>query len=302
MPRFYAMKLLVLGGGFTGAAVARLAVARGIPVMATTRCDERAASLRAIGVTPMVSPRLDASAIAPHVDEATRVLVTFPPVPDPSAGAFAERRVAAAAANARAIAYVSSTGVYGRASGKVDEATPVDREAPRAAARLDAESAWRNAGATIVRAPAIYGPGRGLHLRLARGEVRLAAPGRNAISRVHVDDLASALFALLVTGEPRDKGGLYVIGDTEPSPHAEVVRWICDALAIAPPPFEPGEAVEETLRNDRRVDASRIRAHLGATLAYPTYREGYAHCIARDRDALDAALAAGPRRSVSAIR
>lgn len=283
------MKLLVLGGGFTGAAVARLAVARSIPVTATTRSDERAASLRALGATPLVLPRLDASAIAAHVDDQTRVLVTFPPDPDPDA--FVAQRIAAAAAKACAIAYVSSTGVYGRASGKVDEATPVAREAPRAAARLDAESAWRDVGATIVRAPAIYGPGRGLHLRLARGEVRLAAAGSNAISRVHVFDLAVALFALLETSEPGDRGNVYVIGDTEPSPHAEVVRWICDALAIALPAFEPGEAVEETLRNDRRVDASRIRARLGVTLAYPTYREGYTHCIARDRDALDAAIA-----------
>ena len=278
------MDLLVIGGGFTGAAVARLAVARGMAVHATTRSDERAAKLRAIGVVPIVAPHLDASALAACVDDETSVLVTVPPEP----GTDGDAPIAAAIwlAGARAITYVSSTGVYGDASGRVDEDTRVDRRAPRAAARLDAEAAWRSAGASVVRAPAIYGPGRGLHLRLARREVRGVSTGANAISRVHVDDLAAALFALL---ESRSRGQVFVMGDLEPSPNAEVVRWICDALAIAPPPFEPVEAVDETLRHDRRADSARIRGELGLALAYPTYREGYAHCIAADRDAIDAA-------------
>ena len=278
------MKLLVLGGGFAGAAVARRALACGVAVTATTRSDARAASLRAIGATPLVHARLDGDVLAAHVDDQTCVLVTLPP----DGSADARLAPACSRAGARAIAYVSSTGVYGGASGKVDGDTPVDRDAPRAAARLDAEDRWRSVGATILRAPAIYGPGRGLHLRLARGEVRLLGAGGNAISRVHVDDLAATLFALL-QASTRDE--LYVIGDEEPAPNADVVAWICAALAIAAPEAEPAEAPDETLRHDRRADGSRIRERLGLTLAYPTYREGYAHCIARDRAALDAALA-----------
>jgi nucleoside-diphosphate-sugar epimerase len=299
-------KLLVLGGGFTGAAVARFAIARGVAVVATTRSTERAAALRALGVTPLVSARLDASTIAGHVDDDTLVLATFPPHPVDAASATADvAGVVGVVGRARAMAYVSSTGVYGGASGKVDEETPVDRDAPRAAARLDAEDMWRRAGATIVRAPAIYGPGRGLHLRLARGEVKVAPPSTNAISRIHVDDLAAALFTLLASGASSassasggscDRGAVYVIGDLEPSPHVEVVRWLCDALAIPPPAFDQSGAVDETLTHDRRVDAAKIRERLGLALSYPTYREGYAQCIARDRDALDAALAARAAR------
>lgn len=286
MARFGSMKLLVLGGGFTGAAVARLARSRGIAVTATTRSESRAASLHAIGVTPLVSPRLDARALAAHADGETRVLVTMPPDPNGGAEPIAPS-LALALGHAAAIAYVSSTGVYGNASGRVEEGTRVDRDAPRAAARLDAERAWQSVGASIVRAPAIYGPGRGLHLRLAKGEVRALGTGTNAISRVHVDDLAAALFALL---ESRSRGALYVMGDLEPAPHAEVVQWICDALGIAPPPNAPTEALDETLRHDRHADSARIRERLGLSLSYPTYREGYAHCIATDRGALDAAL------------
>ena len=286
------MKLLVLGGGFTGSAVATHALLRGFAVAATTRSAARAESLRALGVTPLLSPALDPGALASHVDHATLVLITMPPAP----GSNLDASIAPSLASARALAYVSSTGVYGDASGRVDESTRVDRDAPRAGARLDAEEAWRGVGAAIVRAPAIYGPGRGLHLRLARGEVRLAGggargeSGTNMISRVHVDDLAAALFALL---ESRVRGETFVMGDLEPAPHAEVALWICDALGIPPPPHDPTARADETLRHDRRADSARIRERVGLTLAYPTYREGYAHCIARDRDALCVGVGVG---------
>ena len=42
------------------------------------------------------------------------------------------------------------------------------------------------------------------------------------------------------------------------------------------PPFVPLESVHESLRADRRIDASRALATLGVTLRYPTYREGMA--------------------------
>jgi len=276
------VKLVIVGGGFTGTAVARRALAAGLEVVATTRSEARAVSLRARGVTPLVSAAIDAGALAAHVDPSTYVLVALPP------DGATDRAIAPSLACAAALAYVSSTAVYGGASGRVDESTAVDPGAPRAAPRLDAERTWRDAGASVVRAPGIYGPGRGMHLRLARGEQRLAGEGTNAISRVHVDDLAASLFALLAT-HPRP-GALYVMGDLEPAPHVEVVQWLCAAMAIPMPPRAPASEIDETLRHDRRVDAARIRAALGFTPVYPTYREGFAHCLAVDAGAIDAAL------------
>jgi nucleoside-diphosphate-sugar epimerase len=276
-------RLVILGGGFTGSAVARLAIAAGLHVTATTRSQARAGALRAIGVDALLVDFLDpggARTIDASIDPRVRVLVTFPP------DGQTDRALAPIAARARSIAYVSSTGVYGSAQGRVDETTPVDPGAPRAAARIAAEQQWRGAGAAVVRAPAIYGPGRGLHLRLARGEVRLGEDGGNAISRVHVDDLARALFALLLA----DARATYVIGDDAPAPHAEVVRWLCQTMNLPAPPRAVSSEVDETLRNDRRIDPSRLRADLGVSPAYPTYREGFAHCLRVDAAVIDAAL------------
>jgi nucleoside-diphosphate-sugar epimerase len=284
--RHLRMNVVVVGGGFTGIAVARHIHAREphaghSRVIATTRSAARVAALRDAGVVPLVAATLTPDLLAAHVDDATAVVITMPP------DGRTDRAVAPLLARAAVVAYVSSTGVYGDASGRVNEETSVSNASARSRARLDAEHIWRDAGATIVRAPAIYGPGRGLHLRLARGEVRLAGDGQNAISRIHVDDLAQAIGAILVR---HVRGGLFVVGDNEPAPHVDVVRFLCDALGLALPPFSPGTEADETLRYDRRVDPSRSAHELGFAPRYPTYREGYSHCIAIDRRSLDDAV------------
>lgn len=267
------MRLLILGGGFTGAVVARQAIARALPVQATTRDPARARALESLGATPIVAASLGDGAALP-VDDETSVLVTLPP------DGATDRALAARLARARSIAYVSSSVVYGDARGRIDEETPtmsegLARATPRAAARLEAEAIYRDLGATIVRAPAIYGPGRGLHLRLARGTLRVAGDGTNVVSRVHVEDLARALLELLARGA---RGATLVAGDRLPAPHIEVIRHLCDAMGRPPPEHVPAEQADETLRHERALDPSRLWALLGSEPAFPTYREGYARC------------------------
>jgi nucleoside-diphosphate-sugar epimerase len=265
-------RLLVLGAGFTGGAVARLARERGVEVVASTRDAGRAERLRALGCAPLLAPDL-ASAELP-IDGATAVLVAFPP--DGRTDAALVPRLS----RARAVAYVSSSVVYGRARGRVDERTRVAADTPRGVARVEAEALHRSIGATVVRAPAIYGPGRGIHTRLAAGTLKLHGDGTNVVSRVHVDDLASALYELLA-GDVR--GATFVAGDRVPAPHVEVIRFVADALSLPMPPRAPAESADETLRNERALDPSLLWSTLGREPRFPSYREGYLQCIAADR-------------------
>ncbi len=275
------MRLLILGGGFTGTAVARQALARGIAVTATTRNEERAAALRAVGVTPLLLERLSPERLEPELDANTHVLVCFPP--DGSTDAA----LAPHLSRAVHLVYVSSTGVYGDATGEVDERTSTRPSSPRASARLNAEAPWRDAGAVVLRAPGIYGPGRGLHLRLARRTLRLAASADNVISRIHVEDLALALLGLVSSGAP---DSLYVIGDEQPAPHIEVVTWLSNVLGLALPEVQAGDSGDESLKSDRSVNAAKLRRALGTSLLFPNYREGYAHCLRADAAAIEQAL------------
>ncbi len=262
--------LVIFGCGFTGTAVAKLWLAAGGHVVGTTRSVERAELLGRMGVDVRVASRLDAEIGLSLITETSRVLVTFPP------DTATDQAILPLLSRARSAVYVSSTGVYGNASGRIDESTPVDLTESRSSSRIAAERLALAAGATVFRAAAIYGPGRGLHLRLARGEHRIADGGRAVVSRIHVDDLARFCVAALDHGP---KGDVFVVADDAPVPQAEVITWLCGRLGVALPVEIPREQLPATLQNDRRIDASKIRRVLGVTLKYPTYREGFAHCF-----------------------
>ncbi len=261
--------LVVLGVGQVGEAALRLArTAEPQRVLrATTRSASRADALAALGAQPIVlGAEGDADAVRAAVQLGDDVLVTFPP------DGASDARLAEAARAARRIVYISTTGVYGAVSGHVDDDTPVDPDAPRAAPRLEAEAHWRAVGATVLRAPAIYSAQSGLHLRLRAGTHRIVEDGSKYVSRIHADDLAALALAALDRAAPRST---YVVGDHEPAPQREVVAWLCARLGLPlPPAVAVGEA-PPTLRGNRRVDARRVLRELGVSLRYPTYRDGY---------------------------
>jgi nucleoside-diphosphate-sugar epimerase len=262
-------RLLVLGCGYTGSAVAKLARARGLDVVVNVRTDARTAALEAAGFAVLQRAELDQT-ITDHVDERTHVVIAFPP--DGSTDA----RIASHLGRAQAITYLSSTGVYGEHRGIVDDATPLpDAPSERSARLLAAEESDRGLGATVLRCPALYGRDRGLHVRVIRGEHRIPGDGTRYLSRIHVDDLAQFVLGC-ASRNLRQRGETFVVGDLLPAQHIDVVRFVCDAYRVPMPPFVPLESVHESLRADRRVDAGRAIARFGIPFAYPTYREGMA--------------------------
>ena len=256
--------VLILGCGYAGRALARLARAQGYCVRATVRNEERAAALRQEGFDVLRTPALGAE-IRQHLDRGTHVAVCFQP------HEATDARVAPALSAARSITYISSTGVYGDLRGTIDDATKPPAPNARSAPILAAEAHYRRVGATVLRCAGIYGPERGLHARVVRGQHRIPGDGSRASSRIHVDDLAA-----LILAASRVRGETFVVGDLAPAPQIEVVRFICEAYGVALPESIPVEDAPASLRADRRVDPSRGLAMLGVTLRYPSYREGMA--------------------------
>ena len=220
-------RVLVLGTGYVGGAVARAARARGLSVVCTTRSEDAARALERDGFRALFAAALDEN-IASEVTADTHVVVAFPPDDRTDA------RVARALRGARSVVYVSSTGVYGDRRGHIDDTTEVPRPpAERARRILDAEAAYRAVGGTVLRCPGIYGPERGLHVRVFRGEHRIPGDGSRTLSRIHVVDLAELLLAA-----PAAPGETFVVGDLAPAPHIDVVRFICTTYGVRRrPPF-----------------------------------------------------------------
>jgi nucleoside-diphosphate-sugar epimerase len=265
-------RLVVLGAGFLGTWAAKLARDAGLPVVGTTRSQQRAASLEALGVDVRCTSTLDARVLGSLDLQGSRVLVTFPP--DEETDDAVTR--ALSSSGPRSVVYISSTGVYGDSKGHIDEGTPTDPREPRQKARLAAEEKYRSRGATILRSAAIYGPGKGLHIRLARHGHSVAEGGTNVVSRIHVEDLARLALAAL---EKNPKGEVFCVADDAPVPQIEVIDWLCSALHLAPPTHVPRETLPETLRHDRSIDGRKIQRVLGISLLYPTYREGFTACV-----------------------
>lgn len=267
--RVAAADVVVFGAGFTGGAVCDAALSRGLTVLGVVRSEASAEPLRARGIRVTTTNVLEVAREA--VGPSTHALVTFPPAGSTDAA------LAPLLAKARAVTYLSTTGVYEDLEGVIDSSTPVPPPAsPKYAAVLAAEAAYRAVGAAVLRSPGIYGAERGIHLRLARGQFKLSGDGSRYGSRIHVEDLAALLLASAAT-----PGETFVVGDREPCRQRDMVAWLCAQMGLPFPASAPLAEVHETLRRNRRVDATGALERLGVTLQYPTYREAFARSFSR---------------------
>jgi len=255
--------VVVFGAGFTGRCVCAAALRRGLTTLGIVRSEASAAELRLRGIEATTEPAIEAARHA--VGSESHAIITFPP--DGSTDAA----LAPLLRSARAVSYLSTTGVYEELEGVVDDSTPLPAEpSPKYARVRAAEALYRAVGGAVLRAPGIYGNERGIHQRLIRGDFRLSGDGSRSASRIHVEDLAELLLA-----SARTPGETFVVGDLEPCRQIEMVSWLCEQLHLPLPPGAPLEMVHETLRRNRRIDPSRALARLGVTLKYPSYREGF---------------------------
>jgi nucleoside-diphosphate-sugar epimerase len=263
------MQLLILGLGYCASHFASAVAARGGTV---TAVRSRAAN----GVLTLDSPELpDAIAAATHI------LSSVPPAPDGSDPVLAAHRHRLAAAPARWVGYLSSTGVYGDTGGAwVDESAPLQG---RRAGRLAADLEWQalHPAVRVFRLPGIYGPGRSALDRLLSGPVaRIDLPG-HVFSRVHVDDITGALLASTERGPP----GVYNVCDDEPAPGEAVTAHAARLLGQVPPPLQTlAEAKLSPMGRAfygecRRVANGKMTRDLGYALRYPDYRAGLAACL-----------------------
>ncbi len=254
--------LVLLGSGYTLTRLALARVREGRQVVAATRDAQRRSELERAGSRVCLLEEALAQARGAHVVHS---------VP-PEAGLDARIAEALSQHRPARLVYLSSTGVYGAARGEVDEDTPVEPSTPAGRGRLEAEALFRPLGAVSLRTAGIYGPGRGMHARLLAGTHRLPEGGGGRISRVHVDDLVQAIHVALEHGEP---GGVYCVADDRAATQAETAAWLCDRLGLPLPPTVPLASLHETLRGDRFVKNTRLKA-LGWRPRYPDYTVGFA--------------------------
>ena len=278
----------IVGCGYTGERIVRALAGGHAPApVVTTRSPARAEALRALGAEAHVIDPQDSAALAAALRGCAFVIHSVPPGPpgDPTAAIVA----ALQAAEVTSCVYLGSTAVYPlEVAGECSEDTPVDPAAERGAARLAAERTLEASGlrVALLRIAAIYGPGRGLHVRLRAGAHRVAGEGGSFVSRIHVDDLVQ--FALAAGAgwssvpAPTPESRIFNIADALPMTARAAADLVATRLGLPPAPSVPIEAVHESLRGNRRISSARACAELGVTLRYPTFAEGLEAVLAEE--------------------
>lgn len=274
---------LMIGAGYVARATAPRFAARGVRCVGTTRSDP--GKLADAGVEPVVWSARDGitAALRDALASATHLLISAAPdgEGDPVLSALGPDP-ARLLPRLQWSGYLSTTGVYGDHDGAwVDEKSPARPSQARSVQRLAAEEAWRNALADIriFRLAGIYGPGRSVLDQLRDGRARRIVKPGHVFSRIHVDDIASALECAVETPHAH---GVFNLADDLPSPNSDMVAYAAELLGIDPPPAEPIETAQmsDMLRGfyaeSRRVRNPRAKRELGWSPRFPTYKEGLA--------------------------
>ena len=295
-------KILILGAGYTGKELAKLARRAEFDVVATTRDDETAQFLRRHNAEALDwSVGDDPHCWTSHLGPTTAVVYSIPTLfrsyegesQSPSEGLPRHvKPVARALAlcdehGAACFSYLSSTSVYGDHGGDwVDENTSCKPSSPLGKMRYDIEAYLMTAEAdvliSVARLVGIYGPGRTLVDAIEAGRYTLLDDVKKVTNRIHVHDIARALLAI-IDHSPK-KRRLFNLTDGHPQRARDLIEFICDETGLDRPEEESiGEYARRVddpnrvarRKNTIRVLNDRLRSELDFELVYPDVFAGY---------------------------
>ena len=265
--------LLAFGLGYSAQALAQRLTKRGWNCLGTVRTAEKAAALTK-GSTGLNVFKLEDT---PSLPEGGHWLISAPPGED---GCPIYNRFKTEAHKAATVTYLSTTGVYGDLQGgwAFEWTAPAPRS-DRAKRRILAEQQWQSTDrpCRIVRLPGIYGPGRSPFKRVRTGTAQAIIKPGQVFSRIHVDDIASGLEAMML--RPATVG-VFHLCDDHPVPPQEVTAYACKLLGMpapAPVSFETADLspmARSFYAECKRVSNARAKSALGWFPIYKDYKTG----------------------------
>lgn len=288
-------RLVILGCGYVGSALAEAALAQGARVTALTRNPEKAAELRARGVEVVMS---DLAATEWHAHPALAGGAEFVANTVSAAAATPEGYRASYVAGTESIlawarrapigtlVYTSSTGVYPQGGGaRVDEEASTAGASVTGRVLVEAENLLRNSAPTavgrwfVLRCAGIYGPGRHYLLNALRaGQTRFAGEPTFRMNLVHRDDIVAAMLACFAA-PTAVANEIFNLSDGAPATRGELVGWLAEQLGLPSPVFDgavPSARKGGEPTPDRVIVAEKIRRRLQWSPAFRDFRAGYA--------------------------
>ncbi|MEE2877674.1 MAG: SDR family NAD(P)-dependent oxidoreductase [Pseudomonadota bacterium] len=275
--------LFLIGPGYSARRLAQACLETGqCKVLGTARNAEKADDLKSLGIAPVL---VDDKAALERAGEGSHWVISTPPG---DAGCPGFELAGAFAGRAASVTYLSTTGVYGDLDGGwAFEWSPSNPGSKRGRRRVLAEEQWLSVrkDTRLVRLPGIYGPGRSQLDRIRAGkDEQIVKPGQ-VFSRIHVDDLASGLFALL---QAAHLSGAFNLCDEEAAPPQDVLAFAAELLGMTMPApvsidnADVSEMAKSFYSECKRVSNARLKAATGWRPRYPTYREGLRAILAAE--------------------
>lgn len=257
------MKLLLVGAGYLGQAVAT--------VFRDAGWDVAAASLHG-GDGSLACDVGDPAAVAtlPPADWIVHCAASG------RGGAAAYRHVyvegcrnLAARFPGTPMIFTSSTSVHAQTDGSiVTEESPAEPDRETGRLLLEAEAVTLQAGGTVARLAGIYGPHRSVILRkFLAGESVIEEDGRRFLNQIHRDDAARAILHLATTA-PR--GAIYNVSDSTPLGQLECHRALAEHFGLPLPPSGPRDTDRKRGWTHKRVSNAKLRA-TGWSPRYPSF-------------------------------
>jgi nucleoside-diphosphate-sugar epimerase len=306
------MRIFLAGAtGALGQSLVPLLIDAGHEVVSMTRSPDKAERLRAAGAMPVIADALDretviAAVTAAPPDAIVHQLTGLSGLSNlrdfDTAFALTNRlrtegtdnllAAARAAGVSRFIAQSYAGWPSGFTRGPVTtEDDPLDPEpVPSMRKSHDAiryvERAAVDAGGLALRYGAFYGPGTGLGpggeqlAAVRKRQFPVVGEGGGVWSFIHIHDAATATIAALERGAP----GVYNIVDDDPAPARDWLPVLAAAAGAKPPRHIPGwlarmvagEALTTMMTEVRGASNAKAKRELGWTLAYPSWRDGFA--------------------------
>lgn len=289
--------VFIFGCGYVGTALAEAFLARGVTVGALTRNPEKAAALRAMGVSEVVEGDLHSS------DWHGRVQGDYSHVVNcvSSAGGGIEGYRLSYFEGQRSILkwsagrkieryiYTSSTSVYPQDGGVwVDETADTSAAPETGQVLCESEQLLLQSEAVqqayVLRLAGIYGPGRHYLLDLLKaGETRIAGRGDYHLNLIHRDDIVSAMLRILES-DPAGPAGIYNLADDQPATKEALVQWLSEQLNVESPVFDPDYVSPRVRRRggrmpDRRIANEKFKESFGWSPQHKDFQAGYQSLI-----------------------
>lgn len=282
--------VVLLGAGYSARALIPHFKTQGYRVAATTRTEEKAKSLRNMGIEAILYSGTVSRRLAEFLGRTDIILSSIPPNTkgDPFLNGL-KTPLSKIAKRAAWVGYLSATSVYGDRKGQWAYEDEILRPlTQRGKNRMRAELQWLETELPVhvFRLAGIYGPNRSSFSRLRQGKARAVIKPGHIVNRIHVEDISSAVLKSIKNPNPVR---IYNLADGHPAPPQDVINFAADLIDVArPPELDHNDAnISDMARSfyveTKRINSDRAKIELGWTPKYENYRQGLMATLRAER-------------------